>query len=82
MFLLKNTLLAKCYNAAPSAEQQGRRMGKVQVQPISYIKIMTRLWAVENAFHDAYIEMDGEQASKLEMKTREQNESGSPVMLK
>ncbi len=78
LFLLKNTLLAKCYNATPTAEQQGSRMdhGPCAADQPHRNHDEDLSCGKCKAFYEAYIDLDGEQASKLEMKTREQSESG------
>lgn len=75
LFLLKNTLLKKCYNASPSAEPpQNSTVDKHFVQPhqthsndLSCNQCKT--------FYQAYIEVSKEQAAQLELETREQNAS-------
>lgn len=75
LFLLKNTLLEKCYNASPSAEPpQNSTVDKDFVQPhqthsndLSCNQCKT--------FYQAYIEVSKEQAAQLELETREQSPS-------
>lgn len=81
LFLLKNTLLEKCYNATPSAEQQGSRTGQGNsavdhsiFQPHQNHDDDLSCGKCK-AFYQAYIDIHGEQAGKLELETREQSAS-------
>ncbi|XP_048091752.1 uncharacterized protein LOC125289110 [Alosa alosa] len=79
LFLLKNTLLEKCYNATPSAEQQGRSKEQGTINDLTFLSHQNHdsdLSCVKcQKFYQAYVSMDGKQADTLELETRGQSAS-------
>ncbi|XP_041939761.1 uncharacterized protein LOC121700690 [Alosa sapidissima] len=79
LFLLKNTLLEKCYNATPSAEQQGRSKEQGTINDLTFLSHQNHdsdLSCVKyQKFYQAYVNMDGKQADTLELEMRGQSAS-------
>lgn len=79
LFLLKNTLREKCYNATPSVEQQGSSKEQGTINDLTFLSHQNHdsdLSCVKcQKFYQAYVNMDGKQADTLELETRGQSAS-------
>lgn len=77
LFVLKNTLLGKCYNASPSAEQPSTSYSAVDDTILQPHQIHNNELSCNpcKAFYQAYVEVSDAQAAQLELETREQSAS-------
>ncbi len=77
LFSLKNTLIGKCYNASPSAEQPSWGNSAVDDKIFQPHEVHSYDLSCDpcKTFYQAYVEVCDAQAAQLEFETREQSAS-------